>query len=75
MTILCYHSVEPDWRSPLAVHPADFDRHCSWLVRHRQVVSLGAAVQRLDASGRLPRGTVALTSTTVSLPFTSTPFP
>ena len=24
MTVLCYHSVEPDWDSPLAVRPEDF---------------------------------------------------
>jgi len=61
MTILCYHSVEPAWESPLAVHPDSFERHCSWLARRRQVLPLREAVNCLDGSGRLPRGTAALT--------------
>ena len=61
MTILCYHSVEGDWRSPLAVQPEDFSRHCDWLVRRRRVLPLLDAVGRLDRSGRLPRGFAALT--------------
>jgi peptidoglycan/xylan/chitin deacetylase (PgdA/CDA1 family) len=61
MTILCYHSVDPAWKSPLAVHPADFEEHCRWLARHRTVVPLADAVTRLDPSGRLPRGHAALT--------------
>ena len=31
MSILCYHEVDPDWQSTLAVDPADFDAHCRWL--------------------------------------------
>lgn len=61
MTILCYHSVEPDWQSPLAVRPDDFDRHCAWLARHRQVLPLTDAIDRLDGSWRLPRGAAVLT--------------
>ena len=61
MTILCYHSVDPTWRSPLAVTPAVFAEHCAWLTRKRSVLPLDRAVQRLDASCRLPRGISALT--------------
>lgn len=61
MTILCYHSVEPTWESPLAVHPDDFDRHCAWLARRRRVLPLHDAVERLDGSGRLPRGMAVIT--------------
>ena len=61
MTILCYHSIEPDWSSPLAVPPDVFDAHCSWLARHRQVLDLTEAVARLTGASRLPRGTTALT--------------
>ncbi|MBA3464636.1 MAG: polysaccharide deacetylase family protein [Deltaproteobacteria bacterium] len=61
MTILCYHSVQPGWASPLAVDPADFAEHCSWLVRRRQVLPLDEAVDRVDHRGRLPRGFAALT--------------
>ncbi len=61
MTILCYHSVEPEWESPLAVRPGDFAAHCAWLARHRDVLPLGAAIERLDRSGHLPRGEAALT--------------
>jgi peptidoglycan/xylan/chitin deacetylase (PgdA/CDA1 family) len=61
VTILCYHSVQSDWSSPLAVLPAAFDEQCAWLARNRTVVPLLDAVQRLDGSGRLPRGVAALT--------------
>jgi peptidoglycan/xylan/chitin deacetylase (PgdA/CDA1 family) len=61
MTILCYHSVQSDWVSPLAVDPAAFEQQCAWLAANRQVVSLPHAVRRLDATGRMPRGQVALT--------------
>lgn len=61
MTILCYHGIDPTWRSPLAVTPAAFDDHCEWLARHRHVLALEAAVERLDRTGRLPRGTTAIT--------------
>lgn len=61
MTILCYHSVQPDWASPLAVSPDDFSGHCAWLAGHRRVLPLPDAIGRLDDSGRLPRGLAALT--------------
>jgi peptidoglycan/xylan/chitin deacetylase (PgdA/CDA1 family) len=61
MTILCYHSVQPGWHSPLAVEPADFARQAAWVRRRRQVLPLREALSRLDSSGRLPRGQAALT--------------
>lgn len=61
MSILCYHSVDPSWRSELAVTPEEFDRHCAWLARTRRVVDLDRAVSMLDARCRLPAGTVAVT--------------
>ena len=61
MTILCYHSVQPDWVSPLAVEPRVFAAQCAWLARHRRVLPLEQAVPRLDRSWRLPRGHAVLT--------------
>jgi peptidoglycan/xylan/chitin deacetylase (PgdA/CDA1 family) len=61
MNVLCYHAVEPGWRSPMAVPPATFEEHCAWLGRHRQVLPLEEAVRRMNPRGRLPRGCVALT--------------
>lgn len=61
MTILCYHSVDPRWESPLASTPGEFEAHAAWLARHRTVLPLAEAVPRLDASGRLPRGEAVLT--------------
>lgn len=61
MTVLCYHTVDPDWRSPLAVTPERFEEQCRWLARHRTVVDLPTALRLMDRRGRLPRGTVALT--------------
>jgi len=61
MTILCYHSVDPVWRSPLAVTPGTFERHISWLLRHRTPVDLPTAAARVNAAGRLPRGMVTVT--------------
>ncbi len=61
MTILCYHSVQPDLPAPLAVHPETFEAHCAWLSTNRSVVPLAEAARRLDASGRLPRGLTCLT--------------
>lgn len=61
MTILCYHAVDPDWRSPLAIAPDAFEQQCAWLSEHRSVVPLEDALERLDDRGRLPRGTTALT--------------
>jgi len=61
VTILCYHAVDPDWRSPMSVHPADFVKQAAWLAKHRRVLPLAAAVDRLDRSGRLPPGTAVMT--------------
>jgi peptidoglycan/xylan/chitin deacetylase (PgdA/CDA1 family) len=61
MTILCYHSVEPDWNSPLAVRPEEFRRQAAWLRRRRQVLPVRDALPRLNRRGRLPGGTAALT--------------
>lgn len=60
VTILCYHTVERDWRSTLAVTPEAFFEHCAWLAR-RRVVPLEEAIERIDRLGRLPRGVTALT--------------
>lgn len=61
MTILCYHSVDPDWESPLAVTPSAFGEQVVWLASHRRVVDLPATVGSLGGTGRLPKGAVALT--------------
>jgi peptidoglycan/xylan/chitin deacetylase (PgdA/CDA1 family) len=61
MTILCYHSVEPEWSSPLAVEPDAFAQQAAWLRRNRRVLPVQEALPRMDARGRLPRGTAALT--------------
>ena len=61
MTILCYHSVDPCWSSPLAITPEAFERQCAWLTRHRTVVPLHVALERMNGKGLLPRGMVALT--------------
>jgi peptidoglycan/xylan/chitin deacetylase (PgdA/CDA1 family) len=61
MTILCYHSIQPDWISPLAVHPQGFSDHCAWLAESRRVLPLAEALDRLDGKCRLPRGLAALT--------------
>lgn len=61
MTILCYHAVDPDWRAPMSVDPADFAHQAAWLATHRTVLPLDRALERLDRSCRLPRGSVALT--------------
>lgn len=61
MSILCYHAVDPCWQSPLAVTPEVFESHCAWLARHRTVVPMRVALERMDRKGRLPRGMVALT--------------
>lgn len=61
MTILCYHSVQPGWDSPLAVEPDAFAAQAAWLRARRDVLPLGEALSRLDSTGRLPRGQAALT--------------
>ena len=59
MPILCYHSIDPAWGSPMANRPEEFERHCRWLARAREVVDLGAQPEswRSVYAGRL----VALT--------------
>jgi peptidoglycan/xylan/chitin deacetylase (PgdA/CDA1 family) len=53
VTVLCYHSVEPAWVSPLAIEPADFARHCAWLRAYRHVLPLDGDISVLtDGRGR-----------------------
>jgi peptidoglycan/xylan/chitin deacetylase (PgdA/CDA1 family) len=61
MTVLCYHSVRDDWRSPLALHPTAFAQHIAWLARSNRVIDLSDAVSRVMPSGRLAGGAKALT--------------
>jgi peptidoglycan/xylan/chitin deacetylase (PgdA/CDA1 family) len=61
VTILCYHSIDPKWESPLAVTPEAFAEHCAWLARSRRMLDLDTAVVQMDASGRLPRRTGVIT--------------
>jgi peptidoglycan/xylan/chitin deacetylase (PgdA/CDA1 family) len=60
LSILCYHSIDKDWQSNLAIPPSSFAQHCAWLRRHRRVIDLQEAVTRLS-DWRLPRGFTALT--------------
>jgi peptidoglycan/xylan/chitin deacetylase (PgdA/CDA1 family) len=61
VTILCYHAVDPTWRSPLVVTPDAFEAQARWLAAHRTVLPLELATQRLDRTGRLPRQQTAIT--------------
>jgi peptidoglycan/xylan/chitin deacetylase (PgdA/CDA1 family) len=61
MSILCYHAIDPAWRSPISVDPETFDRQMAWLATHRRLVSLGAATRMMDANGRLPSRIAAIT--------------
>lgn len=61
MAILCYHAVDPDWRSPLSIAPEAFEAQCAWLARHKRVVDAAEAAARLAISGRMARHRVALT--------------
>lgn len=61
MAIFCYHSVSPNWQSPLSVSPAVFDQHCRWLARRRNVVDLGTALGHMNHKGSLPRQLAAVT--------------
>jgi len=61
MTILCYHSVDPVWRSVLAVSPTEFADHCDWLSRRRLVVPLEAAAESFTTGRGSADGTVAIT--------------
>jgi peptidoglycan/xylan/chitin deacetylase (PgdA/CDA1 family) len=60
-TILCYHSVDPDWQSPLSIAPEVFAWHAAWLASFRTVVPLERALELIDHRGRLPRGSTVLT--------------
>jgi peptidoglycan/xylan/chitin deacetylase (PgdA/CDA1 family) len=60
-TILCYHSVDAGWQSPLAIPNRTFAEQAAWLARSARVHSLERALEIADASGRLPRGSTALT--------------
>jgi peptidoglycan/xylan/chitin deacetylase (PgdA/CDA1 family) len=61
MTVLCYHAVNPAWASPISMHPDTFAEHCAWITGNREVLPLRKAVGAMGATGRLPRGAVALT--------------
>ena len=61
MTILCYHAVDDNWRSPLAVTAGDFESQAAWLAANRRVLDASTAATRVDRSGRLPRGETAIT--------------
>src|SRR2546421_10258306 len=61
MPVLCYHAIDPAWRSPLAISPDAFARQCAWISRHRRVASLGEVVERVSGAVRLPGGVPALT--------------
>ena len=53
MSILCYHAIDAEWDSPLAVHPDAFAQQVGWLGRRRHVVDLRTALGRMDRRGRL----------------------
>lgn len=61
MPVMCYHSIDPDWESPLAVDPADFAQQCSWLSRHRRVLPASRLVRLLGEGRRPPARATALT--------------
>ena len=61
MSLLCYHSVDSSWNSPLAVRDVDFDRQCRWITRHRSALPLDMALERLQKDGTLPHGALHLT--------------
>lgn len=61
VSILCYHDVDAEWRSPISLHPAVFARQMGWLAAHRRVVSLAEAVRLMDERGRLPAGVASVT--------------
>jgi peptidoglycan/xylan/chitin deacetylase (PgdA/CDA1 family) len=61
LSILCYHSLDPGWASPLAVPPGVFATHVSWLSRRRDVVDAGRAALAMSPHGTLPGKMSALT--------------
>ena len=61
MSILCYHSLDPGWASPLAVPPGVFAIHAAWLARNRDLVSADRAAAAMSWRGTLPGRMSALT--------------
>ena len=61
MSVLCYHSVDADWDSPISVSPGRFGEQCSWLHRRRSAIPTLDLVEMQAARHRTPRGAVALT--------------
>ena len=50
MTVLCYHSVQSCWESPLAVEPAAFAQQAAWLRARRRVLPLRTALEQVGVS-------------------------
>jgi peptidoglycan/xylan/chitin deacetylase (PgdA/CDA1 family) len=50
MSVLCYHTVDDDWASGLAVRRAAFELQMDWLVRHARVRDLHRAVEGFGRS-------------------------
>jgi peptidoglycan/xylan/chitin deacetylase (PgdA/CDA1 family) len=61
VTVLCYHTVEPDCPSRVAVEPDAFRSHMEHLARRRRVVPPEEVPRLVDRRGRLPRGSAAVT--------------
>lgn len=61
MSVLCYHTVEPDCPTRAAVEPAAFAEQMQYLARRRVVVAPDRVPELLDLRGRLPRRTAAVT--------------
>ena len=61
MSILCYHSLDPGWSSPMAVPPRLFAAHAEWLTASRRVVPAEVAAAAMSYRGTLPRGMAAVT--------------
>ena len=61
MSILCYHAVDPSWKSSLSVPPELFEQQCAWLARNRKVVPLAEAARVASPYGTLSGGRSAIT--------------
>ena len=61
MTVLCYHTVEPDCPSRVAVTPDAFRAHMAHVARNRRLVAPEDVPGLVDRRCRLPRGTAAIT--------------
>jgi peptidoglycan/xylan/chitin deacetylase (PgdA/CDA1 family) len=61
VSIICYHAIDPSWRSPISVEPDSFALQMSWLASHRRVVPLREAVRIMDGRGQLPAGVTSIT--------------